>query len=128
MSQFVLVKGDLPPSDFAYTDSAPAQGVACGNANGCITGGKTYEYYVIATNHRFSSEPSTSFKVTPIQIPSGMAAPVEVTHDTSSITVKWTPPSDNGKSEVTRYLLYIMADYEASYRLVFAGLSLSYRV
>jgi len=57
-----------------------------------------------------------------------MTAPVRVTHDLSSITVQWAAPTDNGASEVTRYLLYAKPDYQASYTLVFAGQALSYRV
>lgn len=74
------------------------------------------------------SKRSVSFKVTPIKVPSGMAAPTRVTHDLNSVTLKWLAPPNDGKSAVIRYLLYAKADYEANYKLAFTGLALSYRV
>lgn len=74
------------------------------------------------------SDRSVSFKVTPIKVPSGMAAPTRVTHDLNSVTLQWTAPTSDGASEVTRYLLYVKADYESTYKLAFTGLALSYRV
>ena len=114
-SDFELIDS-LPASQFQYTDSS-------------ISGGQTYEFHVTGYNViGGESTQSQSFKVTPIQVPSGMTAPTRVTHDLNSITVQWVAPTDDGKSEVTRYLLYAKPDYQASYTVVFAGLALSYRV
>lgn len=105
----------MPASQFAFTET--------------VIGGKKYEYYVTAFNSLGGeSKRSISFKVTPIKVPSGMVAPTRVTHDLNSVTLQWTAPPNNGKSEVLRYLLYAKADYEANYKLAFTGLALSYRV
>lgn len=40
-----------------------------------------------------------------------MTSPIEVTHDLTSITVKWMPPAVNGDSDVTKYVLYVKAEY-----------------
>lgn len=57
-----------------------------------------------------------------------MHAPIEVTHDTTTVTVQWQVPDYDGSSEVTSYVLYWKADYQASYSEVYRGLSMSYKV
>ena len=56
-----------------------------------------------------------------------MASPVEVTHDLSSITVEWNPPTADGDSDVTKYILYVKAEYQTSYSQIYVGLALRYR-
>lgn len=55
-----------------------------------------------------------------------MTAPTYVTKTLSSITVQWLAPTDNGDSEVQRYVLYIKAEYESKYKEVYSGKSRSY--
>lgn len=57
-----------------------------------------------------------------------MSAPTEVTHDQTSITLQWTAPVSNGASPVTKYVLFAKADYESSFKEVYAGMTLSYKV
>jgi Fibronectin type III domain len=105
----------LPASQFTFTDST-------------VTGGKEYSYHVTASNQRGGeSQPSISFKVVPITTPSGMAAPTEVTHDLTSITVEWLPPTQDGDSDVTKYVLMMKAEYQTQYTQVYSGHALSYR-
>lgn len=105
----------IPASQFTFTDQT-------------VQGGKEYNYYVTAMNERGGeSAPSQSFKVVPITVPSGMTAPTEVTHDLTSITVEWQPPTNDGDSDITKYILYSKAEYQTSYVQIYSGLSLSYR-
>lgn len=58
----------LTAHDFTYTDTT-------------VIGGHRYKYYVTAFNVLGGeSAPSITLTVTPSQAPSGMAAPLEVTH------------------------------------------------
>lgn len=66
--------------------------------------------------------PSQSFKVVPITVPSGMAPPTEVTHDLTSITVEWQPPTSDGDSDITKYVLFVKAEYQSTYMQIYSGL------
>jgi hypothetical protein len=57
-----------------------------------------------------------------------MTAPEEVTHDQTSITLKWIAPQSDGASPVTKYILYAKVDYESSYQEVYSGMTLSHKV
>lgn len=72
------------------------------------------------------SKPSVEAKVTPITVPSGLAAPTLVTKTQTSLTVQWYAPASDGDSEVERYILFIKAEYENSYKEIYSGKSLSY--
>jgi len=89
----------LPANDFSYTDST-------------VTGGHNYQYYVTAYNaDGGESDQSLVLTVTPSQAPSGMTAPVEVTHSKTSVTLSWNPPQSDGFSPIRRYILYAKADF-----------------
>lgn len=88
-----LVIANLSPSQFDYSDTT-------------VEGGKQYSYTVKAYNDiGGDSEPSFEASVTPISVPSGLHAPTLVSQSKTSLVVQWTPPSSNGGSEVTRYIL-----------------------
>jgi hypothetical protein len=57
------------------------------------------------------SDKSLKLEVTPSQAPSGMTAPIEVTHSKTSITLSWNAPSNDGSSPILRYVLYAKADF-----------------
>lgn len=81
-----------------------------------VVGGTQYKYFVTAYNQLGGeSQTSIPFEVTPITVPSGMAAPTRVTHSQTSITLQWAIPTSDGDSEVYRYDLYAKADFESSY-------------
>jgi hypothetical protein len=50
-----------------------------------------------------------------------MTAPTLVSTTLTSLTVQWLPPTLDGDSEVTRYILYMKAEYENTYSQVYAG-------
>ncbi len=92
-------------------------------------GGRNYTYVVTSSNILGGeSEQSNDVNVIPAKAPSGMAAPNEVTHDKSSITMKWTNPNSNGASPVLKFILYSKADYESSFTEVYSGMTLSHKV
>lgn len=57
-----------------------------------------------------------------------MSAPTRVTHDQSSVTLQWQDPVSDGASPVLRFVLYSKADYESSYKEVYSGMTLSFKV
>ena len=57
-----------------------------------------------------------------------MTAPTLASTTLTSLTVQQLPPTLDGDSEVTRYILYTKAEYENTYSQVYAGQSLSYQV
>lgn len=84
-------------------------------------------YYVTAFNALGGeSEASNEATVTPITIPSGLTPPTLVTNTETSITVEWAAPALTGDSEISRYILYMKADYESAYSEIYSGLSTSY--
>jgi hypothetical protein len=94
-----------------------------------FTGGNKYKYALTSYNLLGGeSIRSNEVIVTPSKAPSGMAAPTEVTHDLTSITLQWSPPDYDGCSSVIKYVLYWKVDYEASYVEVYSGLTLSHKV
>lgn len=102
----------LPAAQFAYTDTT-------------IIGGTSYKYHVTAYNQLGGeSLASLPFEVTPITVPSGIAAPTRVTHTQTSVTMQWTVPDSDGDSEVLRYDLLAKADFESSFSLVYSGMAL----
>jgi hypothetical protein len=50
-----------------------------------------------------------------------MTPPIEVTHDLSSITVEWNPPTADGDSDVIKYILYAKAEYQTTYSQIYVG-------
>ena len=65
----------LPAAQFAHTDTT-------------IVGGTSYKYHVTAYNQLGGeSLASLPFEVTPITVPSGIAAPTRVTHTQTSVTM-----------------------------------------
>jgi hypothetical protein len=88
-----------------------------------------YKYVITALNNDGGeSEHSNAFEITPAVAPLQMAAPTEVTHDISSVTLQWEAPTYNGGSPITAYRLLYKADYQSQYTEVFQGLTFSYRV
>jgi hypothetical protein len=57
-----------------------------------------------------------------------MLAPVELTHDKSSVVLQWAAPASDGASPITSYVLYAKADFESQYVEVFAGMKLFHNV
>lgn len=107
----------LPPSQFSFMDES------FGNS------GNTYAYSITCWNDRGGeSDPSEKVEVTPSTIPNMLAAPVEVTHDTSSVTLQWAAPAYDGSTPVTHYVLYWRLEYAAVYTEVYRGTALSYKV
>jgi hypothetical protein len=50
-----------------------------------------------------------------INVPSAAAAPTLVGHGKDFITVKWAAPASDGGASVSKYLLYVRAEYDAAY-------------
>jgi hypothetical protein len=97
----------LSASQFSFIDTS-------------VIGGRTYKYVVTSYNVLGGeSIYSNNVNVTPSTRPSGMAAPTEVTHDLTSVTLQWNYPVSNGASPVTSFILYHKADYETSYQKIF---------
>lgn len=89
----------LTAHDFYYTDSG-------------VDGGHDYQYYITSFNVLGGeSVQSLTLYVTPSQAPSGMTAPIEVTHSKNSVTLSWNPPTSDGSSPVRRYIMYAKADF-----------------
>ena len=104
----------LDAAQFQHTDST-------------VVGGTEYKYYVTAYNQLGGeSAMSIGLPITPIAEPSATSAPALVDKGKDFITVKWPAPADDGGSTVTRYILYVRAEYDTSYHQVYAGLSLSF--
>jgi len=57
-----------------------------------------------------------------------MHAPVEVTHDLTSVTLKWEHPDSDGSSDVTNYIVFHRADYDSAYREVFSSMTKSAKI
>jgi hypothetical protein len=89
----------LAANQFFYSDSS-------------ITGGECYRYTITSYNVLGGeSDYSNLLSVIPIKEPSGMTAPEEVTHDQTSVTLKWIAPTSDGASPVLKYIIYHKADY-----------------
>ena len=93
-----------------------------------MVGGEIYCYHLTSFNVLGGeSDYSEKISVTPITIPSGLAAPTLVNNGKTYITVTWLPPTSDGDSEVIKYSLSIKADYQSSYSEIYSGLSNSYK-
>lgn len=91
----------VPSSQFSYTDLT-------------VIGGLEYCYHVTAYNTLGGeSDESVHIHVIPITVPSGLVAPTLVTKTLTSLTVQWLPPTNDGDSEVIRYILYMKAEFES---------------
>lgn len=71
-----------------------------------LNAGTTYEFKVIATNEVGSSLESSSVAIKAAQAPIAPDAPVKVAADRTSIQITWSPPADNGASEITGYKVF----------------------
>jgi hypothetical protein len=71
---------------------------------------------------------SAGLNVIPVREPDATDAPALVGKGTDFITVDWVAPAWNGGTEITKYILYIKADYETSYQQVYAGISLEFKI
>ncbi len=70
-----------------------------------VENGMRYYYYVTAVNSAGEGEKSNIVESTPLGLP---GAPLSLTYtlDGNRITLTWTPPSDNGGSEIREYRVY----------------------
>lgn len=96
----------LPASQFQYTDST-------------VTGGIDYKFYVTAFNQLGPEGPySAGLPNTPIQEPLAAAAPTLVQDNIGKdfIVVEWIPPTHDGSSPITRYILWVRAQYDTTYQ------------
>lgn len=57
-----------------------------------------------------------------------MVAPVELTHDKTSVILKWMSPIFDGASPITSYVLYAKAEYESTFTEVYSGMTLFHNV
>jgi fibronectin type 3 domain-containing protein len=116
-STFVLLNDGLVSAyQFYFSDSS-------------VEVSRKYKYAITALNQEGGeSEQSNTFEVIPAVAPLQMAAPTEVTHDTTSITLQWVAPSYDGGLPISAYRIYYKADYESAYTEVYSGLTFSYHV
>lgn len=105
-----IFDGGSPITGYSVTTtpaSEPGSCLVAGAANTVtctgLTNGTPYTVTVVAQNIAGSSDPSiASDAATPRTVP-GAPTVDTVTPDDSSVTVTWTPPSDNGGSAITGY-------------------------
>ena len=98
----------LSAATFEYTDSSAGAGG--------VVAGTDYKYYVTASNPLGGEgERSVGLPVTPVTVPSAAAAPTLVGHGKDFIAVKWAAPASDGGASVSKYLLYVRAEYDAAY-------------
>ena len=64
---------------------------------------------------RGEGDPSTGLPIIPAREPDATGAPALVGKGKDFITVDWLAPAWDGGEEITRYILYIKADYETTY-------------
>jgi hypothetical protein len=106
----------LPASQFQYTDAT-------------VVGGSDYKYSVAAYNQLGGeSARSAEHPVTPINEPLPSAAPTLVVGGKDFITVEWRAPASDGGATVTRYILYVRAEFESVYQQVYTGIALTFRL
>jgi hypothetical protein len=55
-------------------------------------------------------------------------APTLVAQGKDFITVEWPSPSFDGGTPVTKYVLYVKAEYDSAYQQVYAGIVQSFRL
>jgi len=97
------LQATVPASQFQYTDST-------------VTAGRNYKYYASAFNPLGGEgQLSTGAPVTPVSVPTVTAAPTLVAQGTDFITVEWTAPGFDGGTPVSKYVLYVRAEYDSSY-------------
>ncbi len=71
-----------------------------------LTKGKIYYFYVVALNANGASLASPELTAYSCALPSGLAAPTLSTSTTTSLYLKWTPPTSDGGCSLTQYSLY----------------------
>ena len=93
-----------------------------------MSAGTTYNYFVSAENIvGGEGDKSAPLKVWPIREPDSTDAPTRVSGGKESITVEWNPPAFDGGATITQCQLYVKADYDQSYSLIFKGIELSFK-
>lgn len=65
--------------------------------------GHPYRFYTLALNHVGESAPSEVTQIFACDKPSGLSAPTKVSVSKTSVTVKWTQPSDDGGCPIASY-------------------------
>lgn len=106
----------LPASQYLYTDTT-------------VAGGTNYTYTITAYNVLGGEgDPSVGLQIIPAREPDPTAAPALVSKGKDFITVDWVAPGWDGGADITRYILLIKAEDETSYKQVYAGISLEFRI
>ena len=73
-------------------------------------------------------DPSTGLQIIPAREPDATSAPALVSKGKDYIAVDWVAPVWDGGAGLTRYILLIKAEYDTSYRQIYAGIALEFRI